>query len=522
MVSVDTGACPGRQAGWPGLFMEAVGNIRTWHIACAAAVIYALTLTPVLSSNGDDATYIVMSRTILQKGLFSYLAVPEYGIYNFLLSFFLLPFSAFAPDAFLYMKIIPVVSAVLAVGAVGAFLKGMAPDGIRKMALILFAVNPWTVRYAALILTEMPYVLFSFCALLALHRYDERPGFRYAAAAFVCIAASIYLRPMGLAFIPAVMAWLAFQRRWRELAAAIVCSVAILLPLCKGGAYIAAIVIGGSIVKQDAFAAGYVPVSAGTWLYRACYETLVYIGNYIPDILLRPLVEQIYPRSPTGGINPAFIPKFCIGVSAFAVAAAGVFGRKGRMRPHHWYLIFYGGALATINVYVARYLVPVIPFLLFGLLAGIGMAGRRSPRIATGILCAVFAALVAVSVAGSAAEIRDARTGIELPGWQEFVSCNDWLKRAAPGADPALSRKPAYTTLMTGHQGVAYSFSEDPEEQLRHIRKNGIAYIIISADPLAHQSVRAVDEMIRKYPARFIRVYSVPGPHGCDVYQVVK
>ena len=93
-------------------------KIKIWHIVAACAAVYICALSKGLSVVGDDATYILISRMFVEKGFFGYIFSPAYAssaLYNFLMPLLLAPFSAVAPEGYLWMKFIPILSSVLAV-----------------------------------------------------------------------------------------------------------------------------------------------------------------------------------------------------------------------------------------------------------------------------------------------------------------------------------------------------------------------------------------------------------------------
>ena len=481
-------------------------RIKVWHIIICSVAACMLAVTATLSMSGDDSTYILISRAFAEKGFFGYLFSPAYAssaLYNFLLPLLLAPFSAIAPEGYLWMKLISILSSVLAVIALNIFLKGSISDRYRKAILLLFAFNPWIVEYSVLILTEMPFIAASLCATAYAKKYDEFGKNVDLIILVVSAASAICLRPFGLAFIPAIALYLGMRKKYKELAIAAAALIVMLLPVLYSARIIFSALLRESVVRQDVFSASYKGSSLAGLIYRAGYNLTVYIGNYLPDLLIRPVVSGICPRLADGSINAGFIPKFILGVTLFLVMARGFMKTAfARIQLYHLYIIFYIALLLPVNAYVARYLLPLLPFLLFFFF--VEPPHRRWREYAPAVS---FAALFLISVIGVTAEAFNARTGNIPPEEKSFIECNDWVKANTPGAAVILSRKPTYTRLYTGRTSIGYFCSEDPDVQLEFIKKCKPEYVIVGDLDFFPHAAAAIKEAARRHPDIFSPVY---------------
>ncbi|MCX5667247.1 MAG: hypothetical protein NTY34_02920 [Candidatus Omnitrophica bacterium] len=506
-------------------------RLKVWHIIICSAVVYILATTSTLSMSGDDATYILISRAFAEKGFFGYIFSPAYTsstLYNFLMPLLLAPFSAIAPEGYLWMKFIPILSSVLAAIALNLFLKGSISDRYRKAIVLLFALNPWIVEYSGLILTEMPFIASSLCAAAYAKKYDESGKGVYLIILVVSTASAVYLRPFGLAFIPAIALFFGMRKKYGELAVMAAALIVMLLPALYSAHKIFTVILRESIMRQELYSASYKGSSPADALYRAGYNLTVYIGNYLPDILMRPIVFGIYPRLADGSVNTIFIPKFMLGSAASLIMARGfVKTAYARIQLYHLYVIFYIALTMLVNVYVARYLLPLLPFLLFFFFSGI--PGEDPPRANAEpahhrwreyVPAASFAALFLISVVGVTAITLDARMGNIRPEAKSFIECNDWIKANTPRASVILSRKPSYTKLYTGRTVVGYFCSEDPDAQLEFIKKLKPDYVIVGDLDFFPHTAGALKEAARRHPGIFSLVYETKEEPIDYVYKV--
>jgi hypothetical protein len=240
---------------------------------------------------------------------------------------------------------------------------------------------------------------------------------------------------------------------------------------------------------------------------------------------LRPLAENIYPRLTGGSVNPAFIPKFIFGISVSLVMMRGFIKTAAdRIRLQHWYVLFYIAIALFINVYVARYLLPLLPLLLVFFFSGLlGAEGVResADALRRRAVSISFAILFAVSVTGVAFQAVEARTGKMPSEERNFIECNDWIKASVPDEAVVLSRKPSYTRLYTGRTAVGYLHSEDPVAQLEHIKKIKPGYMIVGDLGFYVHSARAIKEAVLIHPELFSLVYETKKEPVYYVYKVM-
>jgi len=318
------------------------------------------------------------------------------------------------------------------------------------------------------------------------------------------------------------------RKKYKELAITAAALIVILLPVLYNAHRVFTFTLREAIIRQDIYSVSYEGSSLAHILYRAGYNLTVYIGNYLPDILMKPMVLGIYPRLADGNINTIFIPKFMLGAAASLVMARGfVKTAYARIQMYHLYIIFYIALAMLISVYVARYLLPLLPFLIFFFFSG--MSGEDPSRAKERpahhtwreyVPAAFFAALFLISVVGVTAETFNARMGNIPPEAKSFIECNDWIKANTPRASVIMTRKPSYTMLYTGRAVVGYFPSEDPNAQLEFIKKLKPEYVIVGDLDFYPHVAGALKEAARRHPGIFSPVYETKEEPVDCVYKV--
>ncbi len=494
------------------MFEDLFRRIKVWQILAAAACLYALGLTGQISVGGDDAAYILLSRDIFK---------PVEGFYCFLLPVLLAPFSRFAPDNFLLMKAIPFLSAVAGLGIFYRLLCRWMQPARAKLLMLLCAVSPWIVEYSGLILTEMPYLAVSMAALLFLQRYDEngRAKDRWFAALFLVL--SVYARHFGIVFIPAVLLFFFLRRRWKDAAFYALVFLFSLAPLLYRSLQV---LVRESVLRAQIYSAQYEPVSFVQAVSRMVHTAGTYIGSYLPDILFRSLSEGTVLRQVDGSLNPLIGLKIALGCLLSVLIVIGA-ARTARRRPTmvHYYLAMHAVLGLAVNAYIARYLVPLMPFLYWFLLEGIGGFSQRQEGSAHALRAARIAVvfLAGISLLNSGIFLWQARVAPAPARISAFVECNRWLKSHAPAQSRVLSRKPAYTTVVSGLPAAGYIFSARADDQVRAIVSQKIDYVIVGDPESVGMSVSgALLEALESRPDLFTRVYVSSAQPADYVYKV--
>jgi len=483
-------------------------KLKLWHILLAAAGIYLAAAGSGLSVIGDDSLYVLISRNFINGAFSPYFfspSPPPYFVYYVLLPLLLVPFAAFAPQNFLLMKMVPFISSLLAIIAINEFLKGVTDNKKRKIVLILFACNPWIVEYSTRIMTELPFILLSVCTLIAYNKYTEQQKARYFAALVVFAGLSLYTRAFGFALIIAIVAIFAIRKKRREALLAAIFFLIILAPILRSAPALLRHFLKMMVIKQEYAAFDFKQISFLQLLWRMGYNFLAYVGNYVPDIFFKPILVDITPRLAARAINPLFLPKFTFGALLSAVALFGFIRTAGRkLQLAHAYVISHILLNLAINVYVARYILSLLPLMLWFFFEGLGALEKRKKQLVN----FSFVFLFTGSLLGSIGNIYVSRTGYLTPEVKAFIECNEWIKEKVPAGKIILSYNSIYTIVSSYRQAVIYILSENIDDQIKYIRGNNIDYVLVSVPACAIDIKAVMLKTIWRYPDEFRLVYT--------------
>ena len=222
-------------------------------------------------------------------------------------------------------------------------------------------------QYSSLLMSEVPFMFFTLGVLYLLTSLYEREGdmkdWRFWAALLMTIIA-YYIRSLGLALVAGMIFYLAMDRKWKEAAATFVVFVAAAMPWFLRSQRLG----GGSYTRQLKMINPYRPelgtADTGDIVKRVFENLERYISVEIPYAL--------FPVDIPDYSQPAAAGGWVAGIIIIALTLFGVL-MLPRMK---WLLLGY--LLATFGILMlwpdvwvgVRFMIPVIPLLIFGFLNG--------------------------------------------------------------------------------------------------------------------------------------------------------
>ena len=504
-------------------------KFKLWHIVVIAIMVYACALNGRLSTAGDDSRYIFISKALLEKCIFKPIFILKFlatNISYFMLPFLLMPFVAISPYLFLPMKLLSLSASICFVIVLYHFLEGIVPPKMQKLVTLLCAVNPWVVEYSNRIMTETLYLLFSMLTLFLMKRYLERSSARFLYFSVLMSMISFYTRPAGIALIATIIIVVALSKRWKDCIMVCILVLVLSTPILLDTNRSIIEPYKAIVQKKDHYVSQYQAVEASQLLRRIGDNFLVYTGNYLPDLLARPLVGLTDPRLPTKKINPLFLVKFSFGIFMSGLIFIGfITSIKNGLKPYHLYAAILFMLNLALNVYVARYLLALLPFLLLWFFSGIehiGSTGKNAFQRSCGYLrTPFFIFFLAFSIVGTAQEIVFAHTDAMSAKEKTFVECNEWLRVHLPLDAVVVSRKPFYTELITGRKSIRYLFLDDPAQQLEYITGNKARYVIVGDFGFYLNEEKYLIDTAKKYPERFRLLYITKNKPQNYIYEVI-
>jgi len=517
-------------------------------------------LNPWLDSDGDNAGYLTLARSIASGRGFTSINFPDdiphtqyYPFYPLLLA----PIVAMFPGNWLLPKLPSLLFHVLFVASVWVLFRNRTRPALWTAALLAasVALNRQAAEHAAATMTESLYFALSYGAIAFVEsrpevsreaRADsEKKSSRLGegALAGVLLALAWLTKPIGITLVGAVVLAM-FLRGYRR--AAIVAVLVALVAIVGWSARNARVVTPANAFDHPL----YGNVSYGSHvLARQSYfpekgmltpgEFVVKWGRLIWKNL-DPVANIAHPAYTVGLVvigreieRPVWFALPFIGLIFF-----GWF-RCIRVRADaaELYLLFYLGAASVYPAVRVRYVLPVMPLALYYLVRGTdSVAGwiRRRPAPVTGpagpagvavlVLAVLFSALLLVRQARYTWQddfrphgMQNLYDRVDKGAWA-YTRAVVWINAHAPKEAVIMDMKPWNSYLLSGHPTTSFPFSLNASKAVDVIRRHRVDYVV--DDSHWHWETETfLRPVIAAHPGLFEIVHVEQGPETI-VYRV--
>lgn len=484
--SVSTETPPGVQRTTAGVRLQrAIGRLVRLRPAPVVAVLVLvhitlalLTFEPRPHTGGDNAAYITLATSLLERGAYVELwdpAEPPHTKYPPVFPIVLAIALALGLKPWVQLKLVVLGLSATAVAFSFLWLRARRRPGVALAVGTILAVAPGVLREGRWVLSDVPFWAFTMVAIWAFERLRPDDWKRFAVAAAATLLA-YFTRSAGLPLVVAALAWLAWRQHWRQFG---VLAALIGLPAV------------GWWLRGRAFAtAGYV---SEFWLVEPYQPDLGTIG--LADLLAR-IVENVQKyvslHLPTLIDDGAAVLAMPMGAVIFVLALAGWVLRVRRARVADLFLPLY---LGLIFIWPAvwsgeRLLLPALPILLFYAAESLLRTVRRiMPRIAFPAAGAAAFLLLVLTLPGLADGVEVGRECTSryragdrypclTPLWADFFIEAEMAGMALPDHAVVLNRKPRLFHLLSGMKGRNYPLTDDPAALFAVADSAGARYVV--------------------------------------------
>lgn len=488
---------------------------------------------PKLHTGGDNANYIILAESILKTGDgYSQHISPgppqPQTLYPFGYSLLLAPVVALLGPNVLALKALSILfslGVVLLFSLLAWRLTGPLPWAGLTLAV---AVNPVIVEYSHWILSEIAFQFFSILTLYLMVRAEEdrhRPYGPYFWAGVLALAFTFHIRTIGISFVIAGFAYLAFRRSWTRLA---VFTLAVSLLLAPW-------MIRNKMVSKQQKSYGqwlllknpYSPEEGSIKFYefsgRVLRNLKIYSLGEMSRVVLGPVAVSARGRA-TAAVAGIFSLLVVLGLVSNLL--------KGFRLLEVYVIVYIGVVLIWPEVWSdIRFIMAIVPFFMLYMADGVSLAaGWLRARLFQASV-AQTVALFLVALLGVVVQLRlipdnlnmigrylrgDPYAGYPAP-WRNFFQAGDWIRENTPEESVITVRKLRLFYFHTKRRVEAYPFTTDTDSVLNRITATD--YVVV--DAVSGTTYRYLIPAIQKAPERFRLLYSMDRPFT-GVLEVVK
>jgi hypothetical protein len=471
---------------------------------------------PELATNGDNALYYMLGRSLITAHGYRALELPGQPVEKLFPPLFpaMLALSGGACDNPVVAK---VMVALLSLGCtlLLSHLVARRAPLVAAPVVLLSALSPLLVDYSYIMMSEVPFLFTTLLALLAIDAYEDRGGRWRLVLAAAAAVLPIACRSIGVAFSAAVFVHALLARRWR-LALAHAAAVALFLGLMRllmgpGSSYLA------SLLQADAYTPDSGAAGVASMLLRVQQNIALYTSRFVPFALVS--LGDIAPRWLVAGAGTVLI---------VLIGAGCIEGIRGPHRLLGLYVPAYAAVLSLWQVQWSstRFLVPLVPLLYLLAFQGvqaIGTHGRQlllrpqksvSDRPPGRTSMRVVWALAVLIVTGGAVEYLRIREPVLTPAWRNYYQCANWLRASTPPGTVVACRSPSLAFIRSQRPSVHYPFTADQQKFLSELRAGNVRYVIFDAFEWSGTTFRYVYPVLRSNSELFRIAYATDEPRS--------
>ncbi len=394
------------------------------------------------------------------------------------------------------MKVFVVLLFMAMLGVLALLFQRRLPLPYVLGCLAVFALNPFVWQQKDRLLSETPFMLFAYLALLLAEKAMQESRKKRAIFLGLAAGAAAYLafgtRTIGVVIVPSILAsdWLRQRRLFSSINLAIGAAF-----LTGVAAQKCLLVVEGSYLDQLVFDPGLyarIAMSLGLALgqfFDNGYSNAVRLILFA--CLLGPASWAVLARSPGRLSSCEFFALFNFAILVFWPAAE----------------------------YGQRFLLPILPVFFLWVAEGLHRLESTSLRRLEKPAAAALTLAVLLSYAGwfSRKDTGPIRDGVSAP---EAVALFDWVQNQTNPHDVFLFQKPRAFALYTGRPALAHRTADDHYRLAHTLQKHGATHIVVyhsSPMPLFQKSGRLVETFIAENPSGFTQVYE---NEGFRVYRI--
>lgn len=179
-----------------------------------------------------------------------------------------------------------------------------------------------------------------------------------------------------------------------------------------------------------------------------------------------------------------------------------------------WYTLAYLATLFVLPGAPIRYLIPIVPFLLYHILRGLDLAllVTRRPLIAQVGVVAMSATLWTSSAHGSSNLISYFQRNIYPAYWAQYHEAAQWVRANVDPESRIATRKPGLVWFWTGGMDCEiYPFVDDTEDAFSQLQ--AFDHVIMGSGPFfGSYRRRYLTPVIKAHPESFTVIHSTGAP----------
>lgn len=482
---------------------------------------YVLPLDNRVYSLGDDfAQFIQHAQNICQGRPYTQLPYPydpEALIgppaYPPVFPLLISPFTCGEDPNFFMIKIVSVLLFFLSLPILYRILSIFEDISLTRETLFLFSILPWMVFWGGEIVTDIPYVLFSFLSLCLFMRLpQEYPAIPQSLLTGFCMAIGTLTRDIGLSLWVSSVLFCGYKIYKYPHCRSIVIyqilgiSLAFLFPVVLWKVYLQHIGLGP---ENSAFFKTSMGLDG---LTLPMLSTRIGSNFYY---YLQKFYETLFPLSYQLRQVPYLNwSRFGIAISIFSILIWQIFKAiKGPLLPIILYMACYMGVLLLLDYPMragVRYIIPLVSFLTYFLLKGIKELPSHFNKLASFPFYKIILLIwIGLSIWGSTYFLLQIRSpqvlniSPEAPAYQNIIR---WVRKELPPDSRLVYIKPRYLSLYSHRLTAMPPVKAPPEKVFAYLKQVAVSHVLLDHNFLTEEKM--LRQTIKRFPQCFSLIYN--------------
>ncbi|NND08342.1 MAG: hypothetical protein HKN87_18335 [Saprospiraceae bacterium] len=514
-----------------------------WSILSVAflgvAMLYLGSFNPILAPNGDNAEYLLTTKSLVERGGAYRLHTPNEtanGLASLGLPVILSPiYATWGMDLF-KMKALIMLFGILIFPVVFFLFRrehGLAYAAILSM---LIASSPYLISMSTTIMTEIPYIFWSLLAVLLAHLYYQRTKayLGLAILLLLSILAAFLTRAVGITLVGAFICYFLMKTReqgpWQAIEKKIRAQT-----LLKFGIVIAPMVICFIILQLTSASQGVsqIQVFFSSNAFQFLRENAIGILNVVGHM---PASEALFswwkilPDTSLPGIDIIWL----LITSLTVLGVIACFTSRPMLTSYMLLalLVIMLASRTPQEMVLIRYLIILLPPMLYFSIEGLNelllqmkkirLLSRIDPRWSR--LVFIFI-LFNIGMASNVVNITLAKKGYGAH-YESFIRASVWCGLNLPADAYIMSVKPRITHLYSLRKATSLSGTRDvysadyDQQKIQSMIDGGITHLIV--DAISERTKETIYPLVHNHPELF-EAYDIPELEGkCTVLRFLR
>ena len=507
----------------------------------AIAAVYIGSFTTEISPNGDNAEYLIIAQSLVERGAALRLESPSETpntLASLGLPLILTPIYKIWGFDIIKMKMLMTALALVVFPLLLYLFRRRHPHPLAVLLAMTCVTSPYLVGNSTDTMTETPYIFWSLLTLILIIRYADADNInlKYLFLVMIGIIMTFLTRSVGIGILGACILYLGLQVRWSDLffrekwkglwsSSSFKKFAIIATPLLIGGIAFQVWLQSKGVSQANMFLSFNV--------FELFEQNCISASHVLGQMLISAETfrfQAFFQSSQLPATNWVFTLLMLVMFFGFVVGIM-----KKDLTALYTVLVFLVIMLASntpAEMVVIRYLSILLPFLIyysfFGLTELLKLASKKVKIVGPGLVSLIgllfLAQMLVVNLYGDNVNITKSAVG-NGPAYEDFIDVAKWSKANLPQDAYVMSIKPRLFYVIAEKKGARLSVQGEnysPElerEQLALFRKEGITHLIL--DGISGATRRNIYPIVQNNPEMFQTMYIGSKSSSSSVLKII-